>query len=87
MSKKVEIKSIDEITEQDTKYFFVDESGNRTGKWIEIEQNARLGNKFCINYYAHFYQFYNFVTKGNYVRTWKTFNGALRYARKNMSFD
>lgn len=75
---KARIDSFDEIREPDIRYFLKD-----TGKWvaIEVEDNG----EFSIRFELWKRQLYGFVTHGNWVKTWKTFNGAKRYINREFS--
>jgi len=75
--------NLSQITEPDVKYWFVNSDGKRTGQWVKVEDdNIGYGHCFTLSYKIYQNQLYNFATTGDYVKSWKTFNGAIRYAIK-----
>ena len=83
MTKRQEqdIKSLEEINEHSIKYWFVDENEKRTGKWVEIEYNEREKH-YSINRKLYRHQLYDFEISGNWVWTWKTLGGAIRFCQR-----
>ncbi len=79
------ITNPEDIKEPNVKYYLCNEHGNPTDKWIDIQRrNYGIHDEYSLNYKFHNHQMFNFVTTGDYVKTWKTFNGAKRYALKNL---
>lgn len=81
-----EIKSLDEVEQHSIKYWLLDENGERTGKWVWIEINHEYGEiYYTLQRKIYRSQLYDFEVSGNYVRTWKTLNGAICFAKKTYS--
>ena len=82
-TQEKEICSLDEIEQDGVKYWFVDENGKRTGKWVWVEKNYEAGEiYFTVNRKMYRHQLYDFELSGNCVRSWKTLNGAIRFCQR-----
>lgn len=82
-TEEKEISSLDEIKDHSIKYWLLDENGKRTGKWVWIEINYEDGETYyTVSRKIYRSQLYDFELNGNYVRSWKTVNGAIRFVKR-----
>lgn len=82
-TEEKEIRSLNEIKDHSIKYWLLDENGKRTDKWVWVEINHEDGETYYTlqrKIYRH--QIYDFEVSGNFVRSWKTLGGAIRFAKK-----
>lgn len=75
-----DIVTLDEITEPYVQYFFVDETGKRTGKWVGV-LDSWFDDEYVVFRNIYSFQLNICESKANRARKWKTVSGAIRFIK------
>lgn len=75
-----DIATLDEVTEPYVQYFFVDNDGKRTGKWVGI-LDSWFDDQYIVLREIYSFQLSIVESKRNRARKWKTVSGAIRFIK------